>query len=158
MRDYWNALQPRERVIITIASLLIAALVFYLSLLEPYMDERNNLEKRIANQQEDLQWMREAAGHFKGAKSQAGTKRTGGQSLLSFVDRSTKELALNSAVKRIQPEGQKVRIQFEKVSFDRLTAWLAKIETAGYRIDGVVIERQPEQGKVNARIVIGSAI
>lgn len=157
MRDYWNALQPRERLIVTIASLLIVALVLYLALIEPYMDGRDSLEQRIANQQEDLQWMREAAGQFKGVKAQTGQRRVGGQSLLSFVDRSTKEHALNSAIKRIQPEGKKVRIQFEEVSFDRLTGWLAKIETSGYRIEGVIIERQPGAGMVNARIVLGGA-
>ncbi len=157
MKDYWDSLQARERLILSIAALFMVILILYLGLIEPYANERSNLEKRVINQQEDLLWMKSAASQFKGSKNRAKPQQASGQSLLSFIDQSTKKNALNSAIKRIQPDGKKVRIQFEKVSFDRLTVWLSKIEASGYSIDGVVVERQSELGKVDARIVIGSA-
>lgn len=157
MRNYWDSLQPRERLILAMASLFIVIILLYLLLIEPALNERDKLEGRIANQQEDLLWMKDAATQLKGVSGRLGQKRVGGQSLLSYVDRSAKEHALGAAIKRIQPEGNKVRIRFEKVAFDRMTNWLAQIELAGYSIDGVVIERQADAGMVNARIVIGSS-
>jgi len=155
MIDYWNNLQSREQSILAGTITLLVLLMFYLLLIEPYIEQRDRLERSIAIQQEDLLWMREAAGQFK-QQPQAGVQKgRGGKSLLSLVDQTTKKHKLNDKIKRIQPEGDRVRVQFEMVSFNKMTAWLAELERLGYSVKGAVIERDPEPGRVTARVVIG---
>ena len=155
MRTYWNNLQSREQFTLAGATAILMVILCYLLLIEPYIEKRDRLERSITNQQEDLLWMRQAAGKFKQLDRESVQQGRGGKSLLTLIDQSTKKHKLNNMIKRIQPEGDKVRVQFEKVSFNKMAVWLSELEQSGYSISGAVIERQPEPGQVAARVVIG---
>ncbi len=152
--ELWRNLQSREQSIIIAAATLLIVLICYLFLIEPNIEQRQRVEQSIANQQEDLSWMRQAAEEVKQLKN-SGVKKSGrGQSLLSVVDQSTKRHKLDKGIKRIQPEGSKVRVSFEEISFNKMVVWLSDLEKSGYNVQGAVIERGAEQGRVTARIVI----
>ena len=152
--DSWNNLQPREQSTVIAAATIMLLLMGYLFLFEPYLEQRDRLELSIANQQEDLLWMRQAAEQIKQLKKSGVQKGSRGLSLLSFVDQSTKRHKLDKEIKRIQPEGSKVRVSFEVISFNKMIGWLSDLEKSGYSVKGAVIERGEEPGIVNARIVI----
>jgi len=157
MNAYWNNLQPREQLIVAFASVTLLLLIIYLSIIEPHINNKEQLRRSVQIQQEDLQWMRETALQFNGQKSHKGGLGSG-QSLMSAVDQSVRKQGLSSAIKKIQPEGKRVRIQFEQVAFDRMISWLSQVEQQlGLRVEGVVVERQEQAGAVNARVVIGSS-
>ncbi|NOR51282.1 MAG: hypothetical protein GQ470_01560 [Gammaproteobacteria bacterium] len=152
--DSWNNLQPREQSTVIAATIVMVLLMGYLFLFEPYLERRDRLELNVVNQQEDLLWMRQAAEQIKQSKKSGAQKGSRGLSLLSFVDQSTKRHKLDKEIKRIQPEGSKVRVSFEEISFRKVVGWLSDLEKSGYSVNGAVIERTKEPGMVNARIVI----
>ncbi len=155
MKSYWDTLQARERLLVIFSASALLLLTIYLVIIEPYLNERQRLYRSVQIQQETLQWMKETAPLLK-EKNLPGSRSGKGQSLMSAIDQSVRKSNLNQAIKKIQPEGKRVRIQFSQVSFDSMLAWLAQVEKQlGYRVDGMVVERLDKPGQVNARIVIG---
>ncbi|MCW8826808.1 MAG: type II secretion system protein M [Gammaproteobacteria bacterium] len=153
MRNYWDNLQSREQLIVAFAMIALLITVIFLSVVEPHLERKGQLQRDVQIKQENLNWMRIKAPLFKGEKK--SISRTG-QSLMSAIDQSAREDGLNSAIKKIQPEGKRVRVQFEQVVFDRMINWLSKIEQQfGYQVEGLVVERDDKVGLVNARVVIG---
>jgi type II secretory pathway component PulM len=140
---------------VVLASAALLLLLIYLAIIEPHLNEKGRLQRGISIQQESLAWMQATAPLFKGQKNQGGRGDTG-QSLMTTIDQSARKYGLNSAIKKIQPEGQRVRIQLSQVSFDNLLIWLSQLENPlGYRVEGVVVEAQDKSGEVDARVIIG---
>ena len=164
MLEYFNRLKPRERILVSVASVVVVIAMLYLFLLEPFTQKADQLENRTAGQQRDVQWMKNAA--IEVAQLQKG--RVGnnvgnsgaGQSLLVIVDNTSKRIKLAQNMKRLEPDGSdRVRVWLENAPFDQLARWMSLLET-DYKlhVESAVIDKTDDQGKVNARIVfIGGA-
>ncbi len=155
--EYWQGLQPRERVMLLIGGVALLFALFYFLLWQPVMSARAQMRQEVQQQQALLQWMKDAASEAKLLRGVAGAngknKGLGGQSLLSLVDQSAKQQGLGDAVKRIEPDGKQVRIWFEAANFDQLAGWLEKISAGnGVRVVNATIERTDAPGLVNARL------
>jgi general secretion pathway protein M len=83
-------------------------------------------------------------------------QRAEGQSLLALTDRTAREAGLGPAIRRVEPEGNdRVRIVLEQAGFDDMTAWLEQlVSRSQVRIDNVTVDKRPEPGLVNARLVL----
>ncbi len=158
--EYWQGLQPRERVALLIGGVVLLWTIFYFMLWQPLMTARVEMRREVQQQRELLQWMRKAASEAKtlrGTVGQSGkTKGLGGQSLLSLVDQSAKQQGLGGAMKRVEPDGGEVRIWFEGAAFDRLVGWLQKlVRENGVHVVSVTVERDETPGLVDARLRLG---
>jgi general secretion pathway protein M len=162
IKQYWQQLNTRERVMIGIAGVAIGIMFLYLVILEPIMKDAQRLEKQLVEQQRLLSWMEDAAKEAKSLSARGGQKikvGTGGQSLLGVIDRTAKAGQLGDAMKRVEPDGSnRVRVWLEKASFDDTVRWLERLEREySMDIDSVVIDKEDAPGRVNVRLVFKGA-
>ena len=153
--EYWEGLQPRERIMLFAGGIAILFALLYFLLWQPVMNARTEMRQEVMQQRALVQWMKDAASEAKSLRGVTGqkTKGLGGQSLLSLVDQSAKQQGLGGAMKRVEPDGKQVRIWFEAAGFDRLIGWLEKISREnGIRVISATIERSDGTGLVDARL------
>jgi general secretion pathway protein M len=75
---------------------------------------------------------------------------------MSLVDANARSTGLTGALKEIKPEGQGVRVRLEQVAFDDMLRWLEQLHSRqGVSVTGLVMERLPQPGRVNASVVLG---
>ncbi len=160
MSAWWQRLNDREHWMVGGSAVLVMMLLFYTLAWQPFQAKLTGLRQAVAQQRKELAWMRQAATEIKrlentGAASQ--TPRVGdGRSLLTLVDQTAKTAGLGTAVKRVEPQGEdKLRVQLEQVSFDKVILWLGTLKQAhGVNIVNAVIDRQTDNGQVNARLTL----
>jgi general secretion pathway protein M len=161
MKEWFASLEQRERHLVTGGAVLLGLMLMYLMVWEPLTNTVDKLRVSTTEQGSTLQWMRQAAQEVKklrGSGSNRG-KSTGGQSLLSVIDRTAKSGRLGAALKRVQPDGEKrVRVWMEAANFDDVIRWLVLLDTRyGVSIENSVFEVKQEPGRVDARLVFEAA-
>jgi general secretion pathway protein M len=161
MKEFWSGLSPRDRRILIIGAVLLAVLLPYWLVWQPLTERAASLERSVAAQHADLAWMQAAAERVRGlqAAAPATPAARGGQSPLAIIDRTAREGPLVGTVRRVQPEGAgAVRVWLEDAPFDDLVLWLGTLETRyGLRVTSLVVDRQPAEGRVHARLSLEAA-
>lgn len=155
MSALWSGLAPRERRLVLLAVPLLAAMAAWALVWEPFMAEHHRLRETLPAKQATAQWMEAAARAIERRGSGPATGRADtGESLLSLVDRSSKDSGIASTIKRIQPDGSdQVRLWLEDVPFDSLAGWLVALKRdAGVVATELRADRQERDGVVDARI------
>lgn len=156
LRQHWEQLQVRERRVLLFGAVAVILMGLYVLVWEPVVVGRAKLEQEVAEQQELLAWMEQSAREVQALRgSNRNTGRTGGQSIMSVVDSTARTQGLSNVLE-VQPEGDNtVRIRLSQASFDQTLRWLDKlVNEKNLRITGLVVERRPEPGKVDARITL----
>jgi general secretion pathway protein M len=161
MKEWLASLEQRERHLVIGGAVLLGLMLMYIVVWEPLTNTVDNLRTATAEQASTLRWMRQAAQEVKKLRG-SGSKRaksTGGQSLLSVIDRTAKSGRLGTALKRVQPDGEKrVRVWMEAANFDDVIKWLVLLDNRyGVGIENSVFEVKQEPGKVDARLVFEAA-
>lgn len=159
-RQYWSTLQPRERHTLLGGGIALVLILIYALIVDPFRQELNRLEQSVSQQQQVLDWMQQAAAEVKQLRgSQPASKQVSGQSLMSVIDASARSTGLSGALKQLRPEGQGVKVRLEEAAFDDMLRWLDQLNSQhGIQVNGLVMERLPQTGKVNASVVLGGAV
>ncbi|WP_455375880.1 type II secretion system protein GspM [Kaarinaea lacus] len=163
MKDWFSALEPRERRLMIGAAAFLIVMLFYLLVWEPISKDNEALRLSYENSQQLIDWMEDAAEEAKAL--QAKVKESGpsgsskNQSLLGIIDRTAKRDKLGPSVKRVQPDGKTgARVWIENAIFNDMIKWLENLQhKEGIRLVTTVIEKQEEPGLVNARLVFERA-
>jgi len=158
-RQYWSNLQSRERHTLLAGSVVLVLILIYALIVDPFQQELGRLEQSVSRQQEMLVWMQQAAAEVKQLRgSQSTSKQVSGQSLMSLIDASARNTGLSGAIKQLRPEGQGVKVRLESAAFDDMLRWLGQLNMRhGIQVNGLVMERLPQSGRVNASVVLGAA-
>lgn len=156
MKHYWANLQPRERHTLLGGGVALALILVYALVIDPFQQELLRLQQSVDSQEEALAWMRQASTEVKrlrGSSPAAG--RVSGQSLMSLVDSSARSAGLSGTIKQIKPEGHAVKVRLEEVGFDDMLRWLEQLSARqGVSVSGLVMERLPQPGRVNASVTL----
>jgi general secretion pathway protein M len=162
MKAWFAGLDPRERKLVIAAAALLLVLLLYVGLWEPLVSNVERLRTSTAQQQAVLSWMQQAAREVKQLRGGGSSvaKPASGRSLLSLVDSSAKTGRLGTALKRVQPDGEKrVRVWLESASFDDLVRWLNTLQQRqGVQVVSSVFEAKENAGRVDARIVFEAGV
>lgn len=162
MKEWLASLEQRERRLVISGAVLLGLMLLYVVVWEPMVDKVEGLRVSTTEQASTLLWMRQAAQEVKKLRGSGGaiTKSTGGQSLLTLVDRTAKSGRLGAALKRVQPDGERrVRVWMEAASFDDVMHWLVLLDTRhGVQIESSVFEMKQDPGRVDARLVFEVAV
>lgn len=154
-RERWNALNPRERLLVAAAALVVALALGYAIVWKPIVKANLRLQQEVTAARSLAGWLRgvEAeVSRLRGAKSPT----TSGGSLLNLVDQSSKAAGLASFVERLQPEGDaEVRIWFEQVPYEEFMRWTLGLELDNsVKIAELAIGRSSNPGMVSARLIL----
>ncbi len=158
MKAWLAGLEPRERMLVMAAGAVLAVLLVYALLLQPFYSQHGKLRTSVAEQHETLQWMQQSAAtvrQLRGSGQTAGTG-LGGRSLLSVADSSAREAGLGPALKRVEPEGSSgVRVWLDGALFDYVIGWLDTLGSRyGVDIESITLEQSGASGRVNARLTL----
>jgi general secretion pathway protein M len=158
IRDWFQGLAPRERVLVVAAAILAAVAVVYAGVVEPVYGARARAAESVARHRQLLADIEGVARRF-GPQSAQPAASGSADSLVVVVDRSTREASLSAFLKRNQPEGAAaIRLRFENVPFDQLLEWLAAAQSAdGLRATAATFDPSGEPGRVNSNIVLSRA-
>lgn len=153
MREWYRNLSERDRRIVNIGSVVVVVLVI-LGIVLPLNRNIAQARQRVTVKQGDLAFIQSAVPQLAGAGPRAGV--AGGESLIVLVDSSARESGLGKSLASSQPTGERgLRVRFERVAFDGLVAWLARLaQNHGVSVDSAEIESAGEPGLVNAGLVL----
>jgi general secretion pathway protein M len=155
VKEWFNGLAPRERIMVSLAAAVVVLALVYAAAWSPLSSSVDRLEQSVEEQQSLKQWMQQSAAEVNRLRSTAGS---GGdhRSLLAVVDQTSKQSQLAPAVKRVEPDGQElVRVTLEQASFDDLVTWLGNLQQRfGVNVADVSIDRQADSGRVNVRLTL----
>jgi general secretion pathway protein M len=150
--DAYAGLSQRDRRLALAGAVMLAAIVLF-SILIPLDRAVAHARTRLEQKRTDLAWMQNVAVPV---LRNAPAPNANGESLLVLVDRSTRELHLDTAMRGSdQGAAGSLSLRLEKAPFDTLVAWLARLaQQNGVVIDSATIEKTGDTGLVNAALVL----
>jgi len=155
-----EALSPRERLLSAGVIVFLVFYALYQLIIAPIAAETILLEQKMNAQQRIYQAIKKTSLEVvELRKNQQDTvvDSMEGQSIMTVIDTSSNELEIKPAIKRMIPEGaDKVTLWLEDIAFDKLTLWLAVLETKhAITVDQISISReQTNQGTVTAKLLL----
>ena len=156
LKDKFNALQPRERVIVIAGSVLVLVMAVYMAL-SPLYAAVNAQAKRVEQKESDLAWMRSVAGEVAVLGANAPTRPgPSNESLVVLIDRAARECGLGSSLTGQTPNGDNgIRVRLEAAEFDKLMVCLGTLQQVhSVDVESATIDRTGKPGLVNANLVL----
>ncbi len=127
MRDWFESLEPRERLFVSIGAAIVAVALLWGVVWAPLDKGHRELQQRVATWERSLAELRPLASM---PQPQNGSRpaAAGGnvQSPVVIVDSTLRSHGLGQP-KRSQPTPNGIRVEFENVAFDKLVVWLGDL-------------------------------
>lgn len=159
MNAWWQGLNPRERLLVTLACAASLLALTYLWGVEPLQVRQTRLKGELAGQTRALEVLRELGTEAVALRAR-GTERgelAQGQSLLALLNASAKARGISPAIERIVPNGAtEASVVVQGIAFDTLAAWLLELrQTAGVEARRLVVDGSgTAEGMVNASLTL----
>lgn len=158
MKHWFKQLALRERRALIIGMVALGIMIGYFMFIEPLVTARALLENIVSAQKNTLRWMNEAAAEVQQLRHDVGNSpiKTHRQSLLSLIDKSTRNGELDKINKRIEPRGeQEVQVRFKTVSFTVLMRWLGQLYNQyQVQVNIISLENQSVPDQVKASLTL----
>lgn len=158
MIEFWQKLSERDRRMLGMGGVLVAAMLLWAWVWDPLSASRASLREQALANEASLAWMRPAVEQVL-SRGGITTPVSDGRSLLARVDASARAAGLGAHLTLVEPQGeQRVRLQFSAVDFDALANWLEAQSRDGVRIEEWNASRAAGSGRVDARLaLVGNA-
>jgi general secretion pathway protein M len=159
MKDWWEALQSRERYMVTLAAVLVSLAILYLAIWSPIASSRDAKQKRVDAKRDTVTWMmikKQEVEHLKRINPNLFNKVNDGRSLLAIVDTGAKQMGIRPAITRIEPKGEdNVQIWVEDIAFDYLIVLLGELERRNtIEVADASLNRSDQVGKVTGKVTL----
>jgi general secretion pathway protein M len=120
--DFWEARNPREKLLLTWGGAVLAVAIGWSVLWQPAADGRARLRESLPSMQRQLAQMTAQADEARALAGAAASVAPGGQALKDALTASLADHTLTGA--QVQLIGTTVQIQMKNVSFAAWAAWL----------------------------------
>jgi general secretion pathway protein M len=156
LKDWFNALKPRERMIVLGGGVLVVIVAVYMLALAPFYQSLHARSERVAKKQADLAWMRSVAGELQALGANQPAAGPSDESLVVLIDRSARECGLGSSLTGQTPNGETgIRVRLESAAFDVLIACLGNLQRMhSVSVESAQFDRTAKPGVVNASLVL----
>lgn len=156
--EWFHGLTARERYMVLAAAAAVVAAIFFLGIWQPLDRAVADTHDRVERERALASWMagvRAETDGLQGRRTQTPIKGRD-QSLLSLVDRTSREVGLAEAVRRIQPNGDdRTEVTLEGAGFNALLFWLRDLERDyGIRPAALTVTHGEAPGTVSARLTL----
>lgn len=157
MKEWFEQLALRERLLISIAGGLVILLLVVTLGIRPIMNKASRSYELIDDKQSllnDISRLASRIGPQTGSRQD--THLVDAQSLVVLVDRATRERGLAGNLTRNQPDGtSSIRLRFENASFDTLMEWLTQLQNQyGLSTTAANIDMSSGPGRVNCNLTL----
>ena len=160
IQQWLQKLAPRERWILLLGTLALLNFLGYVTIFAPFVKARTQLQQQVDAQQSTLAWMQQAAQEIAQLRSQSQLPPAQPQataiSLLSLIDKSTRQGPLATLNKRIEPKTeQEVLVEFDEINFKDLIRWLETLyNQSQIQVNNLNMERHSRAGMVKVRVTL----
>lgn len=159
MSEWLEDLQPREKVLVSLATVFVVFAIIYFLMWQPYVSGKKQLTSSIETQQRVLAELQQLKGRVSAPGSdQSAPVANRNESLVVVVDTTLRANGLYQSLKRSQPAGDNgIRVELENVAFDSLVVWLGDV---GNKYDLQVqtgsfsVPVNAEPGRVNSTLIL----
>jgi general secretion pathway protein M len=157
MKDWFEALEPRERLFVSGGAAVVAIAVFWGLVWMPLDKGHHNAQERVSIWQQSLAELKPLASQPQPAGGTQSRPRTAStQSPVVIVDTTLRNRSLGQP-KRSQPTPNGIRVEFENIAFDDLVLWLGDLSNE-YGMDvqagSLSVAAQSGPGRINATLTI----
>lgn len=145
----FQQLSDREKVLVSVAGVLVMVFVFYFIVWAPMNDALAAQRKSMQTNQTDLAWIKQSAN--RAVQLRTGTGVTGNftGSLPQAVNQTASRV--NIAISRMQPQGEELKVWVDQAPFNDVLSWLQSLESQGVRIINVDLAEANSPGMVKVR-------
>lgn len=149
---WYEQLSPRDRLALRVLCGFAALVVLYSLLLQPMIDYSSRAQRRLLEERELIAWLRSNEPAAKAAVAASTVGRE--QPVAALVNSSAKANALT--IRRYEPTGDSsIRVWLEGAQFNSFVKWLYQLQSVhGIRATEFSVEREPEPGRVSARLTL----
>ena len=148
-----NQMNNRERMLVSVASVLLVITLIYFIMWKPIADGISERESKIEAQQELLQWVRENTGAYLAQKSAGANGNSSAQMPGSVTERVTRlATAAKIELSRMQPQSDGLLVVIDQVPFNTLLQFVENLQSqAGLTITHVDATEGDAAGVVRVR-------
>lgn len=129
--NYWQQLEPRERIVLGGGGVIVSLILFYAFVWQPWHQALASMEKDIKVHRQNLVWMQQQAEILRGGGGQSsqGVPKGGNESLLSVVEKSAKANKIGKAIQQMVPttDDSEVRVVLEEADFNQWLRWIDQL-------------------------------
>jgi len=155
--NFWyKNLEAREKLLVTIASIFLLIIIFYVAIWEPVYEGLDEQQKLYKSQQSTLLWMQQASSEVKALKrsgARTGNKNSN-QPVSLVIEQSASTAGLKKNLSKLETSGKTgAKAKLDMVSFDQMLIWINTLKrNYNVTITSANIERADQPGAVNARL------
>jgi general secretion pathway protein M len=158
MKDWFYGLDDREQKFVLGAAVVVAIAILYGGIWVPLNKAETQASASLETWQQALNQLRPLKGRMGGSGDSQISQQNLAQPLVVVVDSSLRVRQLNNSLKRSQPTGNNIRVEFENVSFDELMLWLGDL-SGQYALQvqsgSFTMSSNDVPGRVNAQMTLG---
>lgn len=155
MKAWYDALQPRERLIVTVAAIALALLLLYLLAWNPVASRLEAARQQVAADRDLLVWMQKTNAEISRLKGSTNRSTPNlNLSLINAVESSARQMGIRKAITNLEPRGNdSINVQLKGANFDQLVRWQGMLEKQyGAAATQMNIKPTDKPGLVDARI------
>ena len=155
MRAWFENLNPRERLIVSVGGTLAAMLVAWAYLWNPLVTGSSELAGAVADKQLLLIDLQRAAA-FSESASVTTPARESAESLVVLVANTADSVDLSDSFSQTRPDGaNSINVSFRDAPFDILVAWLVLLDsTYGVAVESATFNGTNESGIVSGQLFL----
>lgn len=129
MRDWFDALEEREKIFVLTAVVVVVVTVFWFGIWKPLDNGQESAALRVDTWRLSLRELQPLKGRIGGSNSGQSGSAGQDQPLVVIVDNTLRQRGLHGSMQRSQPtpSGDGIRVEFENAAFDDLMLWLGDI-------------------------------
>ncbi len=156
--DWFESLEQRERLLVSIGVIFVLLTLFYLLLLEPTANRLKNAKNKHVAAQELLSFMQQTKTTVDTLKKQprATKQMIAPENLLSYLDSSMKRYGINTQLNSISPgKDSGANLRFDNVEYNKLMQWLGNLYFQnGINVESINIAPTKNPGMVKATMLV----
>jgi len=170
MRDAWNKLGKRERVVLAAGATLALIIIIVQFVLLPYADARSKLSQALRANEKILKEMVALGAEYQGLQKGMETIRKGvalrapAFTLFSHLEKKAAQAGIRSNIKHMQParaqvsgpyEESSVEIKLEKITLKQLVNFLYSVESPEdlVSVKRLSVKKSPENPQYLSAVV-----
>lgn len=158
MRDWFESLAERERVMVITAAGFVAFAVLYFAIWLPFDRGHKTTAASVDMWRSSLAELRPLSGRPQNSGSGPAPTAGRNESLVVIIDNTLRQRALKSALQRSQPTSANgIRVELENAAFDDLMLWLGDLDnTYGMQVQSGNFSRSASDaaGRVNSSLTL----
>lgn len=156
MRQWFDSLAPRERVMVGIAAVVVVLAVLYAGVWEPLNHGVAHLSQQVKQQRELVSWLHETAPKIRALRqaTHRNAPKEQNAALLSVIDKTSKAAGMGGMVKRIQPQGDNsVQVWIENATFNDMLDWVYRLQNRyGVEVKSASMQPGNQAGQVHGNL------